>query len=279
MSEIAPAAPESAAPAAAPAQPSGYWLEGADAETQAWAQQWGHESPMHVVKALRGMERLKGAAANELVRIPKAEDAEAMAKLWTQLGRPEKPDGYELPERPPTEGMIDLRPALLPLAHEAGLTQRQVQMLEPALTKVLGELGAQEQEKLEAQRVGDEQALKREWGQAYEQNLEVADRGAEALGLEQAEVQALARSLGPGKAIRILHRIGKGLGEHTFVDGEGRPGGFAFTPASAQAEIARLKTDEKFQAALADRSHPGYRDAKARERQLYEAAYGNEPRG
>jgi hypothetical protein len=75
--------------------------------------------------------------------------------------------------------------------------------------------------------------------------------------------------------IKMFAKIGAARAEPGSLRGGGdsRMGG-ALTPATAQAEIRALQSDTEFFKVFADRSNPGYRDAKARWDALHVAAYG-----
>lgn len=281
-----PSEPERTSPLGEP-----HWLEGADHETREWARQWGHESPMDVVKALRGLERLKGASAKELVKLPHPDDTEGWSEVYSRLGRPTKPDGYELPERTIPEGGVDLRPRLLPKAHELGLTQRQVEGMDAHLQEVFGAVAGEIEQRRQAEfdRLSqeEEQKLQNEWGARFDQNVEEGKRAVRAVArasgidLNEEALSAMEHAMGTGNLYRFMHGVARvvgGMGEDDFVAGEsGSP--FALSPQGARAEIGRLKQDEKFQGVLNDKAHPGYREAKERWTSLFKIAYNEEQRG
>ena len=58
---------------------------------------------------------------------------------------------------------------------------------------------------------------------------------------------AIEAGLGTRRAVSLFARIGQGLGEDRFIEGEGQ-GGFGLTPQQAESRIASLRRDQAWQA-------------------------------
>lgn len=72
----------------------------------------------------------------------------------------------------------------------------------------------------------DDAALKNEWQTNYEANLEIGRRAVrQFLPKDKAAeaIDALERSIGYGATMRLMHKLGKGLGEGE-LRGDGKPG-------------------------------------------------------
>jgi hypothetical protein len=203
-----------------------------------------------------------------LMRAPNPEDAEAMAAFYNTLGRPENPEGYTL-EAP--EGMeFDAAQSaqFKQLAHEAGLTNQQVQKLqqfEASRIQAGQEALVQERQQAEAQ-------LQEVWGNDASNRLQ----GAKATFRHYAEqypeaAQQLEAVAGNNPVLLMLmSEMGKTLIESGTIKGVGSPQ-YGMSPQEAQAQIAEI---------MGNPNHAYYQEGtvdhtKAVERmqQLYQAAY------
>jgi hypothetical protein len=183
------------------------------------AKQWGS-----VDDALRSYRELQTHASKALQLPGENATAEDWNKFYAKLGRPEKPDGYELKlntEAIPQDFPYDEQSAIefRNWAHEAGLTPQQAQMLHD---KFVGyQAGAfQNAREQAAKREGDtHRELVAEWGDpdtaSYKQNVELMSRAVNQLGLKSALAELGA--LGPDGAVRnatlakALSKVGKEL--------------------------------------------------------------------
>lgn len=248
-----------------------YWLDGAEPELADWVRGKGFKDPVTALKSHRALERLHGVPADQLLRLPATDDAEGQAAMWQRLGRPETAEGYQLPDRDLPEGAVDLRQQLLPKAFEAGLTQSQVQTLDGHLTELAVEAHQQQQQAYADRAKAADESLRRQWGQAYDQNLKVADRGAAVLGLDQEQMNAISRALGPEWTVNWLYQHGARVNEGDYVDEDNLEPGFSLSPGGAKAKLEELKG--KHAAALADKKHPDHARVHAEEVRLFKLAY------
>lgn len=177
------------------------WAAGLQAEENralVEAKQWA--TPDDAVKSYRELE----THASKGLRMP-GEDATAedWNAFYSKLGRPEKPEGYELKlntETVPTDFPYDEASAVefRNWAHEAGLTPKQAQTLHDKFVgQQAGQLGTMRE--VAAKREGDaHRDIVREWGDpetpSYKQNVELAGRAIAQLGLKQALVESGAIS-------------------------------------------------------------------------------------
>jgi hypothetical protein len=186
----APAAP--AAPAAAPAAP----VVASDATT---------------------------APTEPVVKLPgKDAQPEAWAEFYKQIGAPDKAEAYELPVPEGQDGEFAKTAATW--FKDAGLLPQQAQALagkwnEFAAAQAAAAEAAETQRiaQLEQRNKAEEASLKTEWGQSHDANLELARRAVrQFIPSEKAAdvVSALEDKLGYAETIKLMHAIGKGLGEH-----------------------------------------------------------------
>ncbi|MGE4421506.1 MAG: hypothetical protein AB7D39_04360 [Pseudodesulfovibrio sp.] len=158
------------------------------------------------VKALVHAQRMLGKTPEGFVRVPGEQDSpEDLAAFYAALGRPEKADGYELPDMALPDGFAlrqDLVGGLREKAFELGLTPKQVAGLyQWFLPQVLdthhtmqaeaGKLRESELESLRSVHRGDTPSL-----------LDSALRAAEAVGGE--ELLAALDDTGAGNRAAVI---------------------------------------------------------------------------
>lgn len=235
-----------------------------------------------LAKSYLNATKMIGGRPEDLVKLPAPDDAEGWNSVFTKLGRPEKPDGYKLSAAP--DGVPvneELRGSFLEAAHASGLTAKQADTL---YTWWNGQAGGQMQA-MEAAAAQNQaratEALKAEWGAAFDQNLHLARRAIEHFGGED-----LAKTLATVKTAdgvllgdlpqlaKLFAPLGKMLSEDGVL-GKGGGGGGAdvFSPTEARQQIAALQGDPQFVKAWTDAKAPGHADAVAKMSRLYEFAH------
>jgi len=238
------------APATAPVTTAPSWL-GADVDevTLGYVQNKGWNEPRQVLDGYRNLEKLLGAdKAGNAVVLPKADATpEELSAFYARLGRPEKPDGYKLAA---PEGLGDPQFAAAAAAkfHELGLSGKQGEALAQWFSENTGAKQAQMQQQTQAAFQADSQALAQEWGAAFDQNVGIARKAVQGLGLEAADVDKIAGAIGHKATMQLFQKIGTRVMEDTFVAGNGKSSGFgdAMTPGQAKSEIQMLQQDKAF---------------------------------
>ena len=263
------------------------WASGfQDNELKSWiakkAERWGEGGVESALKSHFELEKLKGAEASQLIKLEPIDNREAWhgpGGVFERLGRPQTADGYEMPDIPEErlgEGSIDLRPVFKESAFKVGLTGAQAKEMSADLNKALMEFEILEETKFVTSQNKDMDVVKGEWGDEFEKNMEVARRGAVALGFDvttedgQGVLRALEKTMGTRAAVMKMHEIGARMSEHGsgFHGGDGAPTSF-MNEAQAQAEIERRIADPELQAKFLD----GDRDELKKREQLYGFAY------
>jgi hypothetical protein len=147
---------------------------------------------------------------------------EQWSEFYKAIGAPDKAEAYELPVPEGDDGAFAKTAA--EWFKDAGLLPQQAQALASKWNE-FATAQAQQAEQAEAARIqamdtknrAEEQSLKTEWGQAHEANMELAKRAVRQFipGDKAPDViTALEDKLGYAETIKLLHSIGKGLGEH-----------------------------------------------------------------
>lgn len=253
-----------AAPAPAPA--AGSWYDSIeDGDLKGYVQNKGWKDPVELANGYRNLEKLLGG---EKVPLPKgADDAEGWSRVYDALGRPKSADEYSLAV--PEGGSPEFAKAAAGKFHELGLSKTQAEALttwynEQAQTQISGMQQAQA-----AKVEQDMQALRGEWGQAWDENVELGRRAARQFGLDAGKLEALENAFGTGEMLKFMSKIGRGLTEHTFEGGRST-NSFGMTPEAAKQRINALREDRDF----TSKYLAGNTDARSEMQRLMEVAYG-----
>ncbi len=222
--------------------------------------------------------KMIGGRPQDLVKVPGPDDAAGWAEAYAKLGRPEKADGYTLTPPAGTEfsdADKAFHAAILPAIHEAGLSQRQLDRVVQAWNGYAEQIVAQQDQAVQTRQQEGERALKAEWGQAYDQNLELAKRGlahyADADTIKYLEESRLGDH--PG-LVKLFAKLGGALAEDGLLGRAGAgSGGGLLAPTEARQQIAAKYADKQFAAVLTSKSAPGHAEAVAEMARLHEMAY------
>lgn len=171
--------------------------------------------------------------------IPRPDVADPLAKetFYKMLGRPDKPEDYEL-----AEGLIDndhikyLRTA----AHAQGLSKAQFKELVAVFPTIAKEL-SKEAEKADFER---KESIAKEWGAATEKNTAIAASVAEKTGAPPELVEAIKTGKAGLLTLKWLHSLSAafgGEGKH-FAGAQGTPA--PMTPTEALARIAEIRNNK-----------------------------------
>lgn len=231
------AAPAATAATTTTATPPDYAWAGDDASKQL-AKTKGWATPADAIKSYGELEGLLGG---EKLPLPKTPDDKAgWDRVYTALGRPDTPDGYQIaaPEGA-SEGDKAFITGYLQKAHELGLSKAQATELQKwADTQGAGITEAQTRE---VQQRTDQEiaAVKDDWGNNFNANAEIARRGADALGFDKATIDALEENpkFGHKKLMDMLLKVGQASGEGRGLH---NPGGGGFNPVTKESAQARL---------------------------------------
>lgn len=163
------------------------------------------------------------AAAEPVVKLPgKDATPEQWAEFYKAVGAPDTPEAYALPVPEGADGEFAKTAATW--FKDAGLLPQQAQALAGKWNEFTAAQAAAA-EAAETQRIAqldqrnkaEEASLKTEWGQSHDANMELARRAVrQFIPSEKAGdvIAALEDRLGYAETIKLMHSIGKGLGEH-----------------------------------------------------------------
>lgn len=233
---------------AAAAAAAADWTTGFDPVSKDYVTNKGFRGPGDLLNSYQNLEKLMGGPKEKLIRLPDKADDPAWKDIFGKLGRPEKPEEYKLPVPEGDKG--EFAKTASEWFHEAGVSRSQAEKIAAKWNEFQAATVAQTKQAQETKINQGAEALRQEWGGAYDQNMAVVDRMAAQFGLKEDQLVALRDSLGPQAAAKLLHSIGSKLSEDSFVTG-GKDSSFgAMSSGSAQARINSLKGDSDFRRRL-----------------------------
>ena len=202
MSEVAGSvlagnpAPEAAAGGNQPAQEAvsvPEWAAGLSetARTVVANKRW--TDPSAAIESYASLEKYLGAdkAGRGLV-LPKDDaPAEEWGQVFAKLGKPESPEGYQIPLPEGDDGSF--AKMVTPLFHQANLTAKQAEALASGWNELVAQQQAAEQEKWAQESTIQVDQLKREWGSTFEANAALAQRAIREAGATTDEALAIER--------------------------------------------------------------------------------------
>jgi hypothetical protein len=128
-----------------------------------------------------------------------------------------------------------------------GLSKKQGESLATKWNDYIQTAINQQNEQFKNTLVQEEQGLKKDWGMAFDQNINVAKQAAQAFGLDGPTIDKLEESMGFAGLMKFMHKIGSGMGEDNFVSGQNSSGfNGALSPQAAKQKIQDLRADNEF---------------------------------
>lgn len=162
------------------------------------------------------------AAPAALVMPGKDATPEEWSAFYAQIGRPETPEGYELPL--PEGDTGEFAKTMAPILHKHGVTAEQAKGLaadwNAMVAAQVAEMDAADVAHATAMNVkntAEAADLKNEWGEAHDANMHFAKLAVQQfMPAKKAGdvIAAIESKIGYKATIQFLHGIGKGLGEH-----------------------------------------------------------------
>jgi hypothetical protein len=161
------------------------------------------------------------------VKLP-GEDAEPeeLSAFYQKCGRPEKPDGYTLPQL--EEGQVldeNIINPIMVTAHEAGINDKAFGKLVEKYLHIEGQIKEQQEQAITQETNAVEDQLKKDWAGDYDKNIETIERVFREFSTEDTRdvIKNAFNEAGLGRNPIILNwlkDIGKGMLNDTFVQGK-----------------------------------------------------------
>lgn len=233
----------------------------------------GWKEPADMAKSYANLEKTLG---QKRLPAPSADwKPEQWQSLYKELGLPDSPDKYTVPEVKLPDGltldatkMSEAKKAL----HEAGLLPQQA---EKVLKYYFGTISKEYETAAETRRREQEASefkLKDEWKGEYDGNVKLAKDALAKFGGPELVEHLNTSGLGNHPAlIKAFAAIGKGMLEDQ-ARGKGGGGG-SDDVALAKEELAKLTADKEFMAKF----WAGNKEAMAKRQELLRKIHGTEP--
>jgi|TARA_R110000822_G_scaffold97150_2_gene220744 hypothetical protein len=180
-------------------------------------------------------------------KVLKPSNEDEWNEFYKEMGRPEDASGYEFNSFDAPEGYeIDegLVQNFRNAAHGAGLSSEQAKTLYDWYTSNNVEQFDQMVQNTEQQLTDTEQAMRKEWGNAYDQKMGTAIRAVREFGGDELVEELNASGLGNNpKLIKAFALAGEKISGDTQLAGTTAG---AMTPAQVKEQIASIQNDPKF---------------------------------
>jgi len=162
------------------------------------------------------------------------EAARALQELEGKSAVPESVDAYQLPV---PEGVdAGFAGEAAKWMQEAGIPVGAAQTLAGKWNAyMVAQVQAAEQQRM-VQGEADVNALKTEWGNQYDANVELGRRAVRTFGIDETALDAINQALGDAQTLRLFQRIGSHLGEATLLP-SGAGGGQSARDTSTLEEL------------------------------------------
>lgn len=260
--------PAGTPPAGTPPAGGGDWIAGiSDEPTRAWVTTKGYKDPGALANSALNLEKLLGAPRERLLQLPGDDKPESWQPVWQKLGVPEKPEGYKLPVPQGDKG--EFAKTAANWFHKHNVPAKAAEGIAAEWNGFVAAQVKSQQDAFETAGAASATKLKTEWGDAHEQNMQVAKEAVKAFGFSEAEIDALQRVVGYDGVMKRMHALGTKIGEAPFAEGGRPPAGGKLAPAQAQGEIQRLRGDPDF----VKRWNAGESEARNELKRLNEMAY------
>jgi len=194
-------------------------------------------------KSYVNLEKLLG---HEKVPLPKGPEDEAGRVAFNKaIGVPNTPPEYNLPDAQLPEGAEGVtfdKGTFQEIVHKYGLTPQQAQGLWSEYTKMSGEIYGKHMESYKAELDKNINELRKEWGDAYQGNVELGDLAIAKLADSQEMGDWLTATLSKSPyGMRFLAKVGNTFAENKIGDFQYKR--FGLTPEEAQKEVASIRNN------------------------------------
>ncbi|SOD41327.1 hypothetical protein [Nitrosovibrio sp. Nv4] len=258
---------------AAPAPATDWTSSIADESVRSWVTAKGFKDPAALAQSALNLEKLTGAPADRIIKLPTDANAAEWDQVYNKLGRPETADKYDIPVPEGDNG--EFAKTAKEWFHKAGLSASQARTLAEMNNNYIAELNKAHTEKTQQAHEAEMGRLKTEWGGEYQSRVELVDRAAESFGMSKDQLLALKQTMGPAAAMKFLHNIGAKVAvpANGLVSGEGGGSFGGATPEQAQARISQLRQDKAFISQFNSKDDKTRFDARAEMDRLHRIAY------
>ena len=216
------------------------WHTGFKDDVKSYATGKGWKNAESAVESYQQLEKHLGVPKEQILQLPADfGDQKAMDAVYDRLGRPKTAAEYGF--KGADENFDKWAKDTF---HKAGVTSNQAKSIMEALNAYDTTENTRLDETFKSDSLQKTSDLKTKWGNAYDQNVNVARAAATQFGLTPEIVGKLEAGMGFAKTMDLLHSIGSKLGEGKFIDSNGNLPGGILAPSQAQQKIESLIKDK-----------------------------------
>lgn len=159
--------------------------------------------------------------------------------------------------------------------HAAGLSQKQAEGVFKNYLEYVGEVHSNNTRGVEAQRQEWVNTVKKEFGRAFDERVDLAVRAVETFGGEELVKWLDQTGMGDHPMfVKMFAKIGQQMQEALASPNQSR--GWTMTPDTARQEIARAQRDTEFMKAYMTPAATGHAEAVKKMQDLFSFAYPEE---
>ena len=204
------------------------------------------DTPQGLEKALESHANLEKLLGHDKVPVPKGpEDIEGWNRFSKAFGIPDKAEGYGLADAKLPDSMKGItidKGKFAEVAHAHKLTPGQVKGLWETYNQINIDAYNKHMEGLQKSLETTVNTLKGEWGDTYQQNIELGQMVINKFSADQETNDYLTSVLSKDpKGIKFLAKVGEQFAENKV--GEFQMKRFSLAPEEAQAEIDKMVRD------------------------------------
>lgn len=221
------------------------WYSGFNDDLRGYVENKGWRDPAATVESYRNLEKLHGVPPEQIIKLPKdGASPEEWTKVWERLGRPADASEYKIPTS--EDGDTRFGDWARGVFHELGIPKSMADKLSEKYMEFSQSMVSKQSEDYSATIAAQTSELKKEWGMAFDQNVNTAKAAVRGLGIDAATIDALEKSMGFSKVMQLFHSIGEKTGEGSFISGSESTSFGVMSPAAAASKIAALKSDKEW---------------------------------
>lgn len=247
------------------------WMDGLDNDLRQNPSITKFKDPASLAKSYVNLEKMVG---KDKIPVPNEKSSqEEWDMLYSRLGRPGVPENYRLPEVELPEGFPEIPDDAVKnfkqVAFEKGLTDRQAGELYKWYMETEAQNFKQMSENRLNERSSAEKTLRKEWGKAFEGNLDMLGGLIDKYGGNEVREALNVTGAGNNPAIaKFLLNVAKNLSEDA-LGGKGRPS--TMSPEEAETAINGIMGNKEHP--YWNKMHPEHKAALEKMKSLYQMAY------
>jgi hypothetical protein len=202
-----------------------------------------------LAKSYTNLESMRNVPGENLFNISTDMTDETRDSVYSAMGRPESADKYSYANA--ESDSPELNSVIKTAAHELGLTDKQVSGLMPQINDEIAQLVNDSQTATNDTNTQGLTELAKEWGGAYQSNINLATRAADHFGITEEMQQAIVSSGQSAGFLKALNTMGGLMAEGQMAGMSPQSGSAAMgvmTPEQATSEINSKLGDKDFMA-------------------------------